>query len=50
MNAIDQRQAYRYNVQFNYSAVCISCESFIKILPVLGLKNALVEKNQKRNI
>jgi hypothetical protein len=45
MNAIDQRQAYRYNVQFKYSVVDISCESFIEVLPVIGVKNAFVTKS-----
>jgi hypothetical protein len=47
MISINKRQAYRYNVQFNYSVVGISLESFIKILPVLGAKNALVAKDQR---
>lgn len=46
MLSISKRQAYRYNVQFNYS-VGVSCESFIKILPAIGAKNAVVAKDQK---
>jgi len=43
---ISKRQAYRYNVQFNYS-VGVSCESFLKNLPAIGVKNAVIAKDQK---
>lgn len=44
---ISKRQAYKYDVQFNYAAVGISFESFIKILPYFGLKNAQIADRGK---
>jgi hypothetical protein len=44
---IAKRQAYRYKLQFNYSAVAISYEDFIKILPHFDLKNALIAEKGK---
>ena len=46
---VTKRQAYRYNVQFNYS-VNINYQDCINILPNFGLKNALIADTGKSMI